>query len=80
MPPVRAAKAVEATGDRFRAIIADGRWDSFRRAYLESRRASFATQLEQRLAQAVAEGRLDPAAAGSLKGTPAPREEVKQAA
>jgi hypothetical protein len=51
-----------------RAIIADGRWVSFRRAWLANRRATFASQLEKRLMQAVTEGRLTPAAANAFRG------------
>lgn len=41
-----------------RAIIADGRWPAFRAYYLRARRRAFQAGLEQRLTEAVAQGRL----------------------
>jgi hypothetical protein len=43
-----------------RAIIADGRWPSFRAHYLRTRRECFDTQLAERLRAAVEAGRLRP--------------------
>jgi hypothetical protein len=63
-----------------RAIIAEGRWDAFRRAYLDQRRAAHATQLRARLATAVAQGRLNPAAVEAFDGGAPPREEIAAAA
>ena len=42
-----------------RALIAEGRWQAFRTAQLQSARTLFETHLRQRLQQAIAAGRLD---------------------
>jgi hypothetical protein len=63
-----------------RAIIAEGRWDAFRSAYLEQRRSSHATLLEARLTTAVAEGRLDAAAIAKFHSTALPTKEFQAAA
>ena len=45
-----------------RAIVADGRWEDFRAAYLEHREQRFAHDLAQRLDETLANGVLDPVA------------------
>jgi hypothetical protein len=63
-----------------RTIIAEGRWESFRHAYLEARRTVFTTQLGQRLTQAVSEGRLAPGAVATFTGRAALEDRVAMAA
>jgi hypothetical protein len=56
-----------------RSIIAEGRWQAFRDYHLDMTRSVFATQLLERLEQAVCEGRLQTEHASKLLGRPATR-------
>jgi hypothetical protein len=61
-----------------RAIIADGRWESFRAAYLEQREKRFVRELAQRLDMTLARGSLDPVAVAPLREQLARAEQARQ--